>query len=84
MEGWPGGCSDGPVGGTVDLAVDSGVQTATLDLRVRDARFDQGVTPVMIRRGRLNATIRFEPDGTAIAASAQGGAFRSALSASTG
>ena len=64
---------DGPVGGTVDLAVDSGVQTATLDLRVRDARFDQGVTPVMIRRGRLNATIRFEPDGTAIVASAQGG-----------
>lgn len=64
---------DGAVGGTVDLAVDGGVQTAVLAMRLRDARFDQGATPVMVRRGRVDATVRLDPAGADISATVLGG-----------
>ncbi|MGE4322601.1 MAG: translocation/assembly module TamB domain-containing protein [Sphingobium sp.] len=65
----------GPVKGRIGLRPVDGVQHLLLDLDAVDASFD-GPTRIAVRRGSLDATIRLDPAGTSISATAQARGMR--------
>ncbi|WP_150291867.1 translocation/assembly module TamB domain-containing protein [Sphingobium estronivorans] len=65
----------GPLSGTVGFAPVNGVQQLVLKLDATDASFD-GPTVIVVRRGKLDATILLDPDGTSINATAQARGLR--------
>ncbi|KKW91000.1 translocation/assembly module TamB domain-containing protein [Sphingobium chungbukense] len=65
----------GPLSGTVAFAPVKGVQQLTLKLDATDASFD-GPTVIVVRRGKLDATILLDPAGTSINATVQARGLR--------